>query len=87
MKNKEISLVFNTTEGRESITDSASIRRTALDQKICSSTTIEGARAICRVIENQVDWRVKKLQDIKKMLDEGLITEAEFKKLKEEILN
>ena len=30
---------------------------------------------------------VKKLQDIKKMLDEGLITEAEFKKLKEEILN
>jgi len=64
MKNKEISLVFNTTEGRESITDSASIRRTALDQKICSSTTIEGARAICRVIENQVDWRVKKLQDI-----------------------
>ena len=64
MKNKEISLVFNTTEGRESITDSASIRRTALDQKICSSTTIEGARAICKVIENQVDWRVKKLQDI-----------------------
>ena len=64
MKNKEINLVFNTTEGRESITDSASIRRTALDQKICSSTTIEGARAICKVIENQVDWRVKKLQDI-----------------------
>ena len=30
---------------------------------------------------------VKKLQDIKKMLDEGLITEAEFKKLKEDILN
>jgi len=64
MKNKEISLVINTTEGRESITDSASIRRTALDQKICCSTTIEGARAICKVIENQVDWRVKKLQDI-----------------------
>ena len=64
MKNKEINLVFNTTEGRESITDSASIRRTALDQKICSPTTIEGARAICKVIENQVDWRVKKLQDI-----------------------
>ena len=30
---------------------------------------------------------VEQLQDIKKMLDEGLITEAEFKKLKEEILN
>ena len=30
---------------------------------------------------------VEQLQDIKKMLDEGLITETEFKKLKEEILN
>jgi carbamoyl-phosphate synthase large subunit len=64
MKNKEINLVINTTEGRESILDSASIRRTALDQRICSSTTIDGARAICKVIENQVDWKVKKLQDI-----------------------
>ena len=64
MKNKEVSLVINTTEGRESITDSASIRRTALDQKICCTTTVEGARAICSVIKNQVDWRVKKLQDI-----------------------
>tara|TARA_B100001057_G_scaffold150172_1_gene150110 strand:- start:126 stop:908 length:783 start_codon:yes stop_codon:yes gene_type:complete len=33
------------------------------------------------------DNTVEQLQDIKKMLDEGLITEAEFKKLKEEILN
>ena len=33
------------------------------------------------------DDTVEQLQDIKKMLDEGLITEAEFKKLKEEILN
>ena len=30
---------------------------------------------------------VEQLKEIKKMLDEGLITEAEFKKLKEEILN
>ena len=64
MKNKDVNLVINTTEGRDSITDSASIRRTALDQKICCTTTVEGARAICSVIKNQVDWRVKKLQDI-----------------------
>ena len=30
---------------------------------------------------------VEQLKEIKKMLDEGLITETEFKKLKEEILN
>ena len=64
MKIKDVNLVINTTEGRDSITDSASIRRTALDQKICCTTTVEGARAICSVIKNQVDWRVKKLQDI-----------------------
>ena len=37
--------------------------------------------------EDTSEDTVKKLQDIKKMLDEGLITEAEFKKLKGEILN
>ena len=64
MKNKEISLVINTTEGRESIKDSASIRRTALEEKICCTTTIQGAVAICKVIRNQLDWSVQKLQDI-----------------------
>ena len=64
MKNNEISLVINTTEGRESIKDSASIRRTALDEKICCTTTIQGAVAICKVITNELDWSVQKLQDI-----------------------
>jgi carbamoyl-phosphate synthase large subunit len=64
MKNNEISLVINTTEGRESIKDSASIRRTALEEKICCTTTIQGAVAICKVIRNQLDWSVQKLQDI-----------------------
>ena len=64
MKNSEISLVINTTEGRESIKDSASIRRTALEEKICCTTTIQGAVAICKVIRNQLDWSVQRLQDI-----------------------
>ena len=64
MKNSEITLVINTTEGRESIKDSASIRRTALEEKICCTTTIQGAVAICKVIRNQLDWSVQRLQDI-----------------------
>ena len=64
MKNKEVNLVINTTEGRESILDSASIRRTALDEKICCTTTIKGAKAICEVITKKVDWSYRKLQDI-----------------------
>ena len=63
MKNKEVNLVINTTEGRESIQDSASIRRTALDQKICCTTTIQGAKAICEVLSKKVDWSYQKLQD------------------------
>ena len=64
MKNKEVNLVINTTEGRESIIDSASIRRTALDEKISCTTTIKGAKAICEVITKKVDWSYRKLQDI-----------------------
>ena len=65
MKNNEVDLVINTTEGRESIRDSSSIRRTALDQKICCTTTIQGAKAICEVLTKKVDWSYQKLQDMK----------------------
>src|SRR5574344_1911818 len=42
IKNQEISLIINTTEGRQSIADSFSIRRNALQHKICITTTIAG---------------------------------------------
>ncbi|MBN8530765.1 MAG: carbamoyl-phosphate synthase large subunit [Alphaproteobacteria bacterium] len=50
MKDGRIVLVFNTTEGSQSISDSFSIRRTALLGKIPYSTTISGARAIVEAI-------------------------------------
>lgn len=46
IKQGEIALVFNTTEGKQAITDSFSIRRTALFNKIPYSTTVSGCRAI-----------------------------------------
>jgi len=64
MKNKEVSLIVNTTEGRQSILDSASIRRTALEEKIYCTTTIEGGRAVCSVIRNKDSWSVERLQDL-----------------------
>lgn len=45
MKNGEVQLIFNTTEGRQSHLDSYSIRRTALDMKIPCYTTASAARA------------------------------------------
>jgi carbamoyl-phosphate synthase large subunit len=45
MKNGDVQLVFNTTEGRQSLEDSFSIRRTALMMKIPYYTTAAGALA------------------------------------------
>ena len=64
MKNGEVNLIVNTTEGRQSILDSASIRRTALEEKIYCTTTLEGGRAVCSVIRNKELWSVERLQDL-----------------------
>ena len=45
MKDGDVQLVFNTTEGRQSLQDSFSIRRTALMMKIPYYTTAAGALA------------------------------------------
>ncbi len=50
MKNGEVQLVFNTTEGRQSLADSFSIRRTALTMKIPYYTTVSGALAASQAI-------------------------------------
>ena len=50
MKNGEVQLVFNTTEGAQSYRDSYSIRRTALTQNIPYYTTASGARAAVQAI-------------------------------------
>jgi len=51
MKNGEVHLVFNTTEGAQSYRDSFSIRRTALAQNIPYYTTVSGARAAVQAIK------------------------------------
>ncbi|HEY5047959.1 MAG TPA: carbamoyl-phosphate synthase large subunit [Rhizomicrobium sp.] len=45
LKNGQVQLVFNTTEGAQALADSLSIRRTALQQKVPYYTTIAGAAA------------------------------------------
>ena len=64
MKNSEVNLIVNTTEGKQSIEDSASIRRTALEERIYCTTTIEGGRAVCSVLRNKDLWSVERLQDL-----------------------
>jgi carbamoyl-phosphate synthase large subunit len=50
MKNREVDLVFNTTEGAKALADSSQIRRTALMYKIPYYTTIAGALAVTEAI-------------------------------------
>ena len=51
LENKKISLVINTSSGYKSITDSQSIRRTALNNNIPYFTTVSGAIACTEAIE------------------------------------
>ena len=51
VKNGEIDLVFNTTEGAQALADSKSIRQTALMSKVPYYTTLAGARAAVEGIE------------------------------------
>ena len=51
MKNGEIQLVINTTIGSKSVSESYSIRQTALVHRIPYTTTVAGARATAEAIE------------------------------------
>ena len=64
MKNREIGLVFNTTEGRQSLQDSFSLRRAALMMKIPYYTTAAGALAAAQAItaESEGVMEVRSLQ-------------------------
>ncbi len=64
IKNDEIDLIINTTEGEQSIRDSFEIRREALQHKISYTTTLEGARALCLAMAYTEDERVYRLQDL-----------------------
>jgi carbamoyl-phosphate synthase large subunit len=64
LKNGEIDLIINTTEGRQATADSASIRRTALQNKVYYSTTLAGGEAICQAIASGEDHDVRRLQDV-----------------------
>ncbi|MCC5809938.1 MAG: carbamoyl-phosphate synthase large subunit [Ectothiorhodospiraceae bacterium] len=66
IKNDEIQLIINTTEGRQAIGDSYSIRREALHHKVSYTTTIAGARATVLALEHLDVTEVKRLQMLHK---------------------
>ena len=63
--NGDVKLVINTVEGVQSIADSYTIRRAAIDHLVAYFTTVPGSRAAVLGIEalKRENWDVKALQD------------------------
>ncbi|HSG87950.1 MAG TPA: carbamoyl-phosphate synthase large subunit [Pseudomonadales bacterium] len=64
LKNRKVDFIINTTEGRQSIADSAVIRRLALQYKVCYTTTLTGGEALCGAISYGRGEGVRRLQDL-----------------------
>jgi carbamoyl-phosphate synthase large subunit len=68
IKNDEISFIINTTEGKQAIADSYTIRRMALQYKVTATTTIAGARASVLALKTLDINKVNRLQDLHREL-------------------
>ena len=64
IKNNEIALIINTTEGKKAIADSFTIRAAALQRKVTYTTTLAGARATCEALKYLAENKVNRLQDL-----------------------
>jgi carbamoyl-phosphate synthase large subunit len=64
VKNGDIDLIINTTEGKQAIADSSLIRRSALVNKVSYTTTLAGAEAICQALAFGEERTVRRLQDV-----------------------
>src|SRR5271154_6099045 len=68
IKNDEVALIVNTTEGKQAVRESRSIRREAVARKVTYYTTVAGARATCDALDHLGDIEVNRLQDLHKEL-------------------
>ncbi len=68
IKNDEIDLIVNTTEGKQAIRESDSIRRQAVHNKVTYYTTIAAARATCVALDYIDAAGVNRLQDMHREL-------------------
>ncbi len=66
IKNGEIDLIVNTTEGKQAINESLSIRAEAVRKGVTYYTTLGAAIATCKAIEHLDDSDVNRLQDLHK---------------------
>jgi carbamoyl-phosphate synthase large subunit len=64
IKNDEIDLIVNTTEGKQAIRESNSIRREAVHRRVTYYTTLAAGLATCEAMDHQDEVEVNRLQDL-----------------------
>jgi carbamoyl-phosphate synthase large subunit len=64
IKNGEISLILNTTEGRAAIADSSEIRSSAESKGVYYTTTLAGGEAVAMALTSGQEDKVHRLQDL-----------------------
>jgi carbamoyl-phosphate synthase large subunit len=64
IKNDEIDLIVNTTEGKQAIRESNSIRREAVHRRVTYYTTLAAALATCEALEHIDEVEVNRLSDL-----------------------
>ena len=64
IKNDEIDLIVNTTEGKQAIRESNSIRREAVHHRVTYYTTLAAGLATCEALDHLDEVEVNRLQDL-----------------------
>ena len=66
IKNEEIALVINSTEGRQTVADSLTIRTAAIQGNVPYCTTAAAAHVIARVLKSRgrTEFAVRTLQSV-----------------------
>jgi carbamoyl-phosphate synthase large subunit len=68
IKNDQIDLIVNTTEGRQAIADSAEIRASAQVHDVYYTTTLAGGEAVCMALRSGGEIKVRCLQELHREL-------------------
>jgi carbamoyl-phosphate synthase large subunit len=72
IKNGDIALIINTTEGKKTIQDSYTLRAAALQHKVSYTTTIAGANATIRALDYLEVNDVIRLQDLHEKIHKNI---------------
>ncbi len=64
IKNDEIVIIVNTTEGKQAVRESHSIRREAVQRRVTYYTTLAAALATCEALDSLDEVGVNRLQDL-----------------------